>query len=78
MLWRIRNLGRAGIASMAIAAVDNALWDLKAKLLNVPLVVLLGKCREDVLSMAAGASPLTRLIACRDNSANGQRKAFAW
>lgn len=41
----VRNLGRTGIASMAISAVDNALWDLKAKLLNVPLVSLLGASR---------------------------------
>ncbi len=45
--WRdmasaIRNLGRPGIASMAIAAVDNALWDLKAKLLDLSLATLLG------------------------------------
>lgn len=45
--WRrmadlIRNLGRPGIASMAIAAVDNTLWDLKGKLLNVSVAALLG------------------------------------
>lgn len=42
----IRNLGRPGIASMAISAVDNALWDLKARLLDLPLVRLLGQVRE--------------------------------
>jgi L-alanine-DL-glutamate epimerase-like enolase superfamily enzyme len=43
-MWRrIRNLGRPGICSMAISAVDCALWDLKARLLNVPLVRLLGQ-----------------------------------
>ena len=46
MVRAIRNLGRPGIASMAIAAVDVALWDLKAKLLNVPLVRLLGAARQ--------------------------------
>jgi L-alanine-DL-glutamate epimerase-like enolase superfamily enzyme len=43
-MWRrIRNLGRPGICSMAISAVDCALWDLKARLLNIPLVTLLGQ-----------------------------------
>ena len=48
MRSRVRNIGRPGIASMAISAVDNALWDLKAKLLGAPLAVLLGKCRDRV------------------------------
>jgi L-alanine-DL-glutamate epimerase-like enolase superfamily enzyme len=46
MVESIRNLGRPGIASMAIAAVDAALWDLKARLLDLPLVTLLGASRE--------------------------------
>jgi L-alanine-DL-glutamate epimerase-like enolase superfamily enzyme len=54
MLWQVRNLGRPGVASMAISAVDNALWDLKAKLLGVPLVVLLGKCRDRVPIYGSG------------------------
>jgi L-alanine-DL-glutamate epimerase-like enolase superfamily enzyme len=45
MLERIRNLGRPGIAAMAISAVDVALWDLKARLLDLPLAVLLGMAR---------------------------------
>lgn len=46
MVQAIRNLGRPGIASMAIAAVDVSLWDLKAKLLDVALVTLLGATRD--------------------------------
>ena len=46
MVRRTRNLGRPGIVSMAISAVDAALWDLKARLLKVPLVTLLGAVRE--------------------------------
>jgi len=42
MVHRIRNLGRPGICSMAISCVDLALWDLKARLLGVPMVTLLG------------------------------------
>ncbi|MGE5110403.1 MAG: enolase C-terminal domain-like protein [Acidobacteriaceae bacterium] len=46
-MWRqIRNLGRPGICSMAISAVDCAVWDLKARLLGLPLVQLLGQVRE--------------------------------
>jgi L-alanine-DL-glutamate epimerase-like enolase superfamily enzyme len=46
-MWRrLRNLGRPGICSMAISAVDCALWDLKARLLEMPLVTLLGQVRE--------------------------------
>ncbi len=45
-MWQhIRNLGRPGICSMAISAVDCALWDLKARLLDLPLVTLLGQVR---------------------------------
>ncbi len=46
MRQAVRNLGRAGIASMAISAVDTALWDLKARLLDLPLVGLLGGVRD--------------------------------
>ncbi len=54
-MWRqIRNLGRPGICSMAISAVDNALWDLKARLLGVPLVTLLGPQREGALIYGSG------------------------
>jgi len=46
-LWRsVRNLGRSGLAATAISAIDVALWDLKAKLLDLPLATLLGRRRE--------------------------------
>ena len=54
MLMAIRNLGRPGIASMAISAVDNALWDLKAKLLDLPLCKLLGMVRACVPVYGSG------------------------
>lgn len=54
MVSRIRNLGRPGISSMAISAVDTALWDLKARLLQLPLVTLLGAVRESVPVYGSG------------------------
>ena len=36
---QLRNAGRPGIAFCALSAVDIALWDLRARLLDVPLVV---------------------------------------
>lgn len=54
MVEQVRNLGRPGIASMAISAVDNALWDLKARLLGLPLVTLLGQVRESLPLYGSG------------------------
>jgi L-alanine-DL-glutamate epimerase-like enolase superfamily enzyme len=54
MLRKIRNLGRPGITSMAISAVDNALWDLKSKLLGVSLLDLLGAVRESAMVYGSG------------------------
>src|SRR6185437_4375771 len=54
MVHAIRNLGRPGIVSMAIAAVDVALWDLKARLLDLPLITLLGSVRESVPVYGSG------------------------
>ena len=39
---------------MAIAAIDIALWDLKARLLGLPLVTLLGTVRESVPVYGSG------------------------
>ncbi len=50
----IRNNGNCGIAFMALSALDIALWDLKAKLLNLPLSGLLGTAKEDVLLYGSG------------------------
>jgi L-alanine-DL-glutamate epimerase-like enolase superfamily enzyme len=54
MVRGIRNLGRPGVSSMAIAAVDTALWDLKAQLLRLPLVTLLGQVREAISVYGSG------------------------
>ncbi|HEX6634590.1 MAG TPA: enolase C-terminal domain-like protein [Usitatibacter sp.] len=54
MVRAIRNLGRPGICSMGISAVDTALWDLKAKLLGVALVDLLGAARDSITAYGSG------------------------
>jgi L-alanine-DL-glutamate epimerase-like enolase superfamily enzyme len=64
MVRGIRNLGRPGISSMAIAAVDTALWDLKARLIGLPLCQLLGMAHDRVPIYGSGgftAYPLERL-----------------
>lgn len=54
MVAAIRNLGRPGICSMAISAIDTALWDLKGKLLGVPLAQLLGPARQAIAVYGSG------------------------
>ncbi len=64
MVNAVRNLGRPGEALMAIAAVDHALWDLKARLLDVSLIDLLGRARDATLVYGSGgftSYPVERL-----------------
>ncbi len=50
----VRNLGRQGLAACAISAVDAALWDLKGKLLDRPVALLLGRWRDAVPIYGSG------------------------
>lgn len=54
MVAAVRNVGRPGIASTAISAIDIALWDLRAKLAGQPLFRLLGPYREEVPIYGSG------------------------
>jgi L-alanine-DL-glutamate epimerase-like enolase superfamily enzyme len=54
MAAKVRNCGRPGVAAMAIAAVDVSLWDLKARILALPLARLLGLCRDSVPAYGSG------------------------
>ncbi len=64
MVRSIRNLGRPGVGSMAVSAVDGALWDLKAKLLDASLLSLLGASNDSVPVYGSGgftSYPVDRL-----------------
>jgi L-alanine-DL-glutamate epimerase-like enolase superfamily enzyme len=54
MRTRVRNIGYPGLVACAVSAVDTALWDLKARLLDVSLATLLGAVREQVPVYGSG------------------------
>lgn len=54
MYAKARNLGHDGITSMAVSALDVALWDLKGKLFCVPTCALFGTVRERVPVYGSG------------------------
>ena len=54
MFWRIRGVGRKGLAFCALSAVDIALWDLKAKYYQTPLYKLLGPYTDTVPVYGSG------------------------
>jgi L-alanine-DL-glutamate epimerase-like enolase superfamily enzyme len=54
MQHEVRNLGREGLVATAISAVDAALYDLKARLLNLPLATMLGSYRDSVVIYGSG------------------------
>ena len=81
-IWRamcgaVRNVGRPGLCAGAISAADSALWDLKAKLLGIPLVKLLGRAHSGSTSTAVAASPPIRPSGWRSSWAAGSRVASA-
>lgn len=48
LVWSGASVGRSGLSVQAIAAIDVALWDLKAKRARLPLAKLLGAHRDSV------------------------------
>ena len=54
MTAAVRNMGRPGIAFCAVSAVDQALWDLTARLHGLSLVELLGAAHRDVPVYGSG------------------------
>ena len=72
MYARIRNLGTTGIAMMAISAIDNALWDLRARLANLSLVSLLGRVHDGIPLYGSGG-----FTSYNDKQLRGQLGAWA-
>ena len=55
MARALRNVGAPGVGAMALSAVDNALWDLKGRLLGLPVAHLLGGlAREAIPAYGSG------------------------
>lgn len=54
MAARLRNGGREGASAMAVSAMDVALWDLKAKSLDLPLARLFGQVRDALPAYGSG------------------------
>jgi len=48
LLWAGASVGRSGLATQALAALDIALYDMKAKRAGLPLSKLLGAHRDSV------------------------------
>jgi L-alanine-DL-glutamate epimerase-like enolase superfamily enzyme len=77
MWWNVHFVGRGGLAAFAIAAIDIALWDLKARQAGQPLWRLLGGYDAKVRAYAGGIDlqfPIEQLLdQTRDNLAKGFR-----
>jgi len=53
-LWVPKLIGRRGLTTRAISAIDIGLWDLRAKVAGLPLYKLLGGYRDRVPTYIAG------------------------
>ena len=65
MQWHMHYVGRGGIASFAISAIDIALWDLRGKRLGQPLSVMAGGAGNRCHAYAGGIDlnfPIERLL----------------
>ena len=53
-MWEPKLIGRRGLTTRAISAIDIGLWDTRAKFANLPLYKLLGGFRDRVPTYIAG------------------------
>ncbi|MDY5148056.1 enolase [Actinotignum sanguinis] len=77
LLWAGASVGRSGVAVQAIAAIDVALWDLKAKRAGLPLSKLIGAHRDSIRTYNTSggflSSPLEEVI---DNALASKEKGI--
>ncbi len=69
MQWHVHYVGRGGIASFAISAVDIALWDIRGKTQGLPLWRMAGGASDRCRAYAGGIDlnfPLPKLLASID------------
>lgn len=65
MQWHVHYVGRGGVASFAISAVDTALWDLRGKRTGQPLRQMAGGASDRCKAYAGGIDlnfPLPKLL----------------
>lgn len=75
---QVRNMGASGIAATAISAVDAALWDLKARLLDLPLARMLGMRRSAVPVYGSGGFTNYDNARLRDQLASWEGQGCRW
>lgn len=73
----VRNLGETGITRMAAAAIDNAMWDLRAHLLDVPLVSLFGMVRDGIPVYGSGGFTSYSDAQLRDQLGDWAQQGFS-
>lgn len=65
MIWHIHYVGRGGIASFAISAIDIALWDIRCKKAGLPLWKMAGAAGNSCKAYCGGIDlqfPLEKLL----------------
>jgi L-talarate/galactarate dehydratase len=78
MVWAGASVGRSGASTQAIAAIDNALWDLKAKRAGLSLAKLLGAQRDSVRCYnTSGGFLHTPLAQVQDNATASRERGIA-
>jgi L-alanine-DL-glutamate epimerase-like enolase superfamily enzyme len=76
MWWALHYVGRGGIASFAISAVDVALWDLKSRQADEPLWRFLGGHSNRVRAYAGGIDLQLSLDELRDQTQANLDRGF--